>query len=117
MQNDINLVFSALANPARRGIMDRLILGRTTVKELASPYDMTPGAISQHLKILEDAGLLKRTVKGRAHHCELEQAGMQHAMHWMKQHERFWQSRLDALATFVEQYDDKQTTEAEPGDD
>ncbi len=97
----LDATLSALSHPIRRGIIDSLLRGSATVKELAQPYNTTPGAISQHLKVLESAGLLKRNVKGRVHHCELDRAGMEPILNWVKQHEQFWQSQLDSLEAFV----------------
>lgn len=86
--------------------MDRLLLGRATVNELAEPHPMTLSAASQHVKILENAGLLKRTIEGRTHHCELDRPGLSLALTWIKRHEAFWENQLDGLQEFAEQHPD-----------
>lgn len=103
---DLNSTFTALANPVRRQMLDELLRGSRTVKELGAHHDMTPGAISQHLKVLEDAQLIKRTVKGREHHCELSPAGLDPALEWVERHRAFWRQKLASFGAFVEGHND-----------
>ena len=98
----LSLTFSALADPTRRAILARLALGETSVQELAEPFDMSLPAVSKHLRVLEDAGLLKRRRFGREHHLELEPAPMQQAQIWIEQYRKFWEGSLDRLAEYLE---------------
>jgi len=79
MNPGFDAAFSAVADPTRRAILARLALGEATVTELAKPFDMTQPAISQHLKVLEDAGLIVRRIDGAKRPRRLSQSGI-HAM-------------------------------------
>jgi DNA-binding transcriptional ArsR family regulator len=94
----LDLVFTALGDPTRRRIIERLARGSLTVGEIASGFDMSAPAISKHLKVLERSGMLKREVDGRVHHLRLEPAGMHAAAAWIESQERFWNAALDRLA-------------------
>jgi DNA-binding transcriptional ArsR family regulator len=94
-------VFQALADPTRRAIVKRLSLGPALVTELAAPFDMSLNAVSKHLRVLERAGLLRRDVRGREHHCALEAAPLEGAAEWIAFYRRFWQGKLDTLETLL----------------
>jgi DNA-binding transcriptional ArsR family regulator len=79
----LDIKFSALADPTRRAILARLSLGEATVNELASPFEMTQPAISQHLKVLEDAGLIMRRVEGTRRPRRLAKAGIEAMDQWL----------------------------------
>jgi DNA-binding transcriptional ArsR family regulator len=81
--NGLDTKFSALADPTRRAILARLSLGEATVNELASPFEMTQPAISQHLKVLEDAGLIMRRVEGTKRPRRLAKAGIEAMDQWL----------------------------------
>ncbi len=93
----LDLVFGAVADATRRSMLDRLRSGELTVSELARPYDMSLNAVSKHVKTLERAGLVRRTIKGREHFCRLEGSRLEDAAAWMNEYSGFWSSRLDAL--------------------
>jgi DNA-binding transcriptional ArsR family regulator len=96
----LDAVFSALANPTRRAILARLARGEASVGELAEPFDMTQPAVSRHLKVLEEAGLISRTRDAQRRPCHLEAAPMAEAAAWLEQYREFWEGRfqrLDAL--------------------
>ncbi len=97
-QADSNLdqVFFALSDGTRRAILSRLIEGSTTIGELAEPFEMSSPAISKHMKILETAGLIKRRIRGRQHHCTLATDALKTAEDWINFHRKFWEGRLDA---------------------
>ncbi len=103
MNDAVDNTFSALAHSTRRDILVRLLRGEATVGELAAPYDMTLPAVSQHLRILEQAGLIERTIQGRSHRCRLRRSGMQPAVTWIENHQLFWEGQLEALADYVAQ--------------
>jgi DNA-binding transcriptional ArsR family regulator len=90
-------VFHALAHDARREMLGRLASGELTVGELAKPLTMSLAAASKHVKVLERAGLVHRTVVGRHHVCRLEPAPLASAAAWLRFYERFWSERFDAL--------------------
>lgn len=93
----MDAVFHALAHDARREMLVRLAAGELTVGELAEPLTMSLAAASKHVKVLERAGLVRRTVDGRRHVCRLEAAPLAPAYAWLGFYERFWSERLDAL--------------------
>jgi len=80
---DLGIAFSALADPTRRAILARLALGEATVSELARPFEMTQPAISQHLKVLEEAGLVSGRVDGARRPRRLEKAGVESMEAWL----------------------------------
>ena len=94
----MNEVFHALAHDARRAMLASLASGDLTVGELAEPFAMSLEAASKHIKVLERAGLVRRTVEGRRHICTLSPAPLASAYSWLGFYERYWNARLDALA-------------------
>src|SRR4051794_32807743 len=93
----MDAVFGALAHGARRAMLARLAGGELTVGELAAPLAMSLAAASKHVKVLERAGLVRRTIDGRRHVCRLEAAPLAAAADWLRFYERHWDERLDAL--------------------
>jgi DNA-binding transcriptional ArsR family regulator len=105
----LDATFSALADPTRRAILASLAERReTSVTELARPYAMSLPAISKHLRVLEDAGLLARRKEGRVHHCRLVAAPMKPAVAWIERYQQFWEERLDALKRYLEETPSKE---------
>ncbi|OGT81549.1 MAG: hypothetical protein A3H91_10780 [Gammaproteobacteria bacterium RIFCSPLOWO2_02_FULL_61_13] len=102
-QHQLDLVFGALAHPIRRGILARLSTGEATIAELARPFKVSAPAITRHMRILEEAGLLSRTRQGREHHCRMEQQRLQEAGAWMERNRKFWNERLDALERYLKE--------------
>lgn len=93
----LDTVFHALSDPTRRGMLRSLERKDLTVSELAAPYSMSLAAASKHIKMLEQAGLIRRRVQGRTHHCSLEAAPLAGAMEWLRHYQRYWTARLDDL--------------------
>lgn len=93
----LNRVFGALADPTRRSMLRRLAGGARTVSELAEPFAMSFAAAAKHVKVLERAGLLSRTIEGRSHRCRIEPGPLEAADRWLAHYERFWSVRLDDL--------------------
>ena len=85
----LNATFAALADPTRRRILARLSAGRCRVTELAEPFSISLPAISKHLRVLEDARLIKRERRGREHRMEIQAAPLRDAIRWMEQYRRF----------------------------
>jgi DNA-binding transcriptional ArsR family regulator len=95
----LDRVFRALADPTRRAMLRRLADGERSVGELAEPFDMSFAAAAKHVKVLEEAGLLHRTIEGRTHRCRLEAGPLAEADRWIAYYQRFWTGRLDDLET------------------
>ncbi len=95
-------VFSALADPVRRRILQGLTRGRAPVSQIASPFRISAPAISRHLRVLERTGLIRRRRRGRIHEIELVARPLRAAVDWLEIYRRFWESSLDALAAFLE---------------
>jgi DNA-binding transcriptional ArsR family regulator len=99
--DELSQTFSALADPTRRAILARLASGAVTVGELAEPFDMSLPAVSRHLKVLTDAGLIERHIEGQWRRCELRAEGLRAAAEWIEFYRRFWQGQLDKLEAFL----------------
>src|SRR5450755_4276482 len=98
--DQLSLVFGALADPTRRAILTRLADGEATVAELAEPFDMSQPAISRHLKVLENAGLISRTRRATARLSHLQAEPLREVTTWLARYQRFWDEsheRLDEL--------------------
>jgi DNA-binding transcriptional ArsR family regulator len=95
--SELDAVFHALAHEARRSMLRRLAAGELTVGELAAPLHMSLAAASKHIKVLEQAGLVERTVDGRRHVCRLQPRPLSDATAWLLFYEEFWDARLAAL--------------------
>lgn len=93
----LNAVFHALGDATRRRMLRELAAGERTVSQLAQPFAISLAAASKHIKALEQAGLLRREVRGRVHLCRLEPGPLASANAWLSFYERFWTDRLDAL--------------------
>ena len=93
----LDQTFSALSDPTRRAILARLALGETSVGELAKPFAMSLPAVSKHLKVLERAGLVRRTREGRRHQLKLDAAPLRAIARWALSYEQFWNQHLDQL--------------------
>ena len=105
----LDRVFSALADPTRRGVLEALAGGSCAVSELAAPSGMTLPGFLKHLRVLEEAGLIAREKEGRVVSCELSAAPMQAASAWMQRYEKFWSDKLDSLARYLYQQEELQT--------
>jgi DNA-binding transcriptional ArsR family regulator len=96
-------VFAALSDPTRRAIVARLAKGSATVGELAEPFPISLAAVSKHVHVLREAGLLTQRQDGRTRLCGLVAAPLRTADDWLADYRRFWNLRLDALAAHFEQ--------------
>jgi len=102
VDNRLDTVFHALADPTRRGMLAQLALGETSVGELAEPYRMSLAGASKHVKVLEQAGLVARKKVGRTHWCSLNAGPLEDAERWLRQWEKFWNVRLDRLEAAIQ---------------
>lgn len=87
----------ALADPTRRAILERLMMGEARVTELSEPFDMSLNAVSKHLRVLERADLIRREVRGRDHWFAFEGGPLSEANEWIETHREFWERRLTSL--------------------
>ena len=102
VEERLDMTFSALADPTRRGMLASLALGEKSIGELAEPFAMSFAGASKHVKVLEDAGLVARRKHGRTHVISIEARPLEEAERWLRQWERFWNSNLDRLQALVE---------------
>ncbi len=93
----LSRAFAALADPTRRAILERLVEGAATVGQLAAPLPITQQAVSQHLKVLEEAGLITRSRAAQARPCTLAVANLDAAADWIDRNRRMWAQRYDRL--------------------
>jgi DNA-binding transcriptional ArsR family regulator len=101
VEHQLDTVFHALADPTRRAMLRNLAGGERAVGELAAPFAMSFAAASKHVKVLEQAGLVRRRIAGRSHLCRIEAAPLAAADAWLRFYERFWTTRLDAMEALL----------------
>jgi DNA-binding transcriptional ArsR family regulator len=104
----LSTMFGALADPTRRAILARLALGETTVAELAKPFDISGPAISRHLKVLENAGLITRGREAQWRPCKIEPLALKSLDEWLEQYRQFWEERLDRLDDYLRKLQGKE---------
>ena len=106
----LSAVFAALADPTRRAILARLLEGDATVNELAEPFPVSLPAISRHLKVLEDAGLITRSKRAQWRSSAINAAPLRDAVDWMEPYREFWDANLDRLDAHLKrmQHDQQQ---------
>lgn len=94
--------FNALGDTTRRAILARLATGESSLSDLAAPFPMSQTAVSKHVRVLSDAGLVSVSKRGRTRYCRLEAAPMKAASQWLHTYQRYWEGQFDALASFLE---------------
>ena len=99
---DLDRTFHALADPTRRAILARLAQGEATVNELAAPFAISLPAVSKHLKVLEQAGLISRGRDAQYRPCRLEPKPLTDAASWIETHRQHWEESFDRLANYLE---------------
>jgi DNA-binding transcriptional ArsR family regulator len=99
--------FAALADPTRRAILARLARSEATVGDLAKPFDITLPAVSRHLKVLEQAGLIGREVDAQWRLCRLKGRPLREAHGWLERYRKFWDESLDRLVEYLEKEERK----------
>ena len=99
----LDRTFAALADPARRAMVDRLAQGPATVSELAGPLPMSLPAVMLHLKVLEDCGLVKSQKAGRVRTCRIEPEMLSQAEKWVSERRQTWERNLDRLGAYLDQ--------------
>jgi DNA-binding transcriptional ArsR family regulator len=106
----LDSLYAALADGSRRAMVERLSRGPASVKELAAPLTMSLPAVLQHLRVLQESGLVRSQKVGRVRTCRLEPAVLQQAEQWIADRRSLWADRLDRLEEFLDDHD------AEEGD-
>lgn len=97
----LSIALFALADPTRRGLLAQLAGGDATVSELAEPYDMSLAAVSKHLKVLEDAGLISRSRNAQWRPCHLQPEPLRTVSDWLDDYRRFWDDNFDGLGAYL----------------
>ena len=109
----LSIIFAALADPTRRAILARLSEGDATVTELAEPFSISLPAISRHLKVLEQAGLIGRSRSAQWRSSSLQAEPLREATAWMERYREFWDSSFDRLDVHLQKIQQQQRTESE----
>jgi DNA-binding transcriptional ArsR family regulator len=94
-------LFQALSDPTRLAVVARLAQGPSSMTSLARPFDMALPSFSQHLKVLEDCGVVRSSKSGRVRTYELQPKALEAAEHWLNLHRRRWETRLDQLDDYL----------------
>jgi DNA-binding transcriptional ArsR family regulator len=108
----LDLVFSALADPTRRAILERLASGEASVTELVAPFELSQPTISKHLKVLERAGLVSRGRDAQFRPCRLNAGPLEQADLWIAEYRRFWETQLDQLERYVKTLQQQEKADA-----
>jgi DNA-binding transcriptional ArsR family regulator len=99
----LSATFSALADPTRRAILARLASGESSVKELAEPFEMSPPAITKHLKVLQRAGLITQSRQAQWRPCKLDAKPLKEIADYLEPYRRLWEQRLDQLDSYLKE--------------
>lgn len=113
----LDTIFHALGDATRRQMLHELSKGERTVGQLAEPYAISLAAASKHIKALENAGLIRREIRGRTHFCRLDPGPLASAHEWLSFYERFWNTRLDVLERLLREEDQSKSPTPKKGDD
>ena len=108
--DQLSLTFAALADPTRRAILARLADGEATVNEIAEPFPVSLQAVSKHLKVLENAGLITRGRNAQYRPCQLRAAPLEDVTDWLEHYRKFWQTSFDRLTAHLEHLQKGSTT-------
>jgi len=108
MQDHLSSTFSALADPTRRAILARLTTGECTVNELAEPFNVTLPAITKHLKVLENAGLIERSRQAQYRPCKLNPEPLKAANSYIETYRQFWEESFDRLDAYLKELQEKE---------
>jgi DNA-binding transcriptional ArsR family regulator len=100
--SSLDRTFSALSDPTRRRILDRLGAGGATITELAEPAGMSLTGLNKHVRVLEEAGLVSTEKRGRSRHCRIDPDGLDEAGFWIEQYRREWNDRFDRLDQIIQ---------------
>ncbi len=107
MQDALSATFSALSDPTRRAILASLSDGERTVGELSAPFELTPPAVTRHLKVLEKAGLIERGRRAQWRPCRLKPEPLRDAAMWIEQYRAHWEASFDRLSDYLTELQSK----------
>src|SRR5215467_12322871 len=113
-QAPLDRLFHALADPARRAMVERLAQGPASVSELAKPFAMSLPAIVQHLQVLEASGLVRSAKAGRVRTCEIQPAALHQLERWISERRRLWEQRFDRLAEYLAESAEESSAKSDP---
>ncbi len=115
MTDQLSITLSALADGTRRAILARLASGEASVTELAKPFDMSMPAVSKHLRVLEQAGLIARSREAQYRPCKLEATPLKEVADWVEGYRAFWEQSLDRLDLYLQELQKKEKKETKNG--
>ena len=110
----LSATFAALADPTRRAILARLAQGETSVNELAAPFEISLPAVSKHLKVLEQAGLISRGRHAQSRPARIEPEGIKAAEEWLDEYRKMWSARLDRLEDYLREIQARGGNDGQP---
>src|SRR5262245_38896432 len=99
--DQLSTTFAALADPTRRAILARLMTGECSVTELAEPFEMSMPAVSKHLRVLQNAGLIVRRHDAQFRHCHIDATPLKEVAEWTERYRAIWEGRLDRLDSYL----------------
>lgn len=108
--DQLSIIFAALADPTRRAILARLAQGEASVKELAEPFEMSPPAVTKHLKVLQRAGLITQGRQAQWRPCKLEAAPLRDVAEWAEGYRQFWDASYQRLDAYLQQMKEQEST-------
>ena len=108
-RQDLDLVFSALSDATRRGMLAQLARGESNISDLAAPYNMSQPATSKHLRVLEKAGLIEKERRGREHYIRVKPQAFEEAVDWVTHYTRVWRAQFDAVEDYLSTHKKKGT--------
>jgi DNA-binding transcriptional ArsR family regulator len=109
MTDHLSATFAALSDPTRRAMLARLALGETSVKELSEPFAISPPSITKHLKVLERAGLIRRSRDAQWRPCRIEAAPLKDVSEWIERYRSSWEQSLNRLDSYLATLETTQT--------
>ena len=112
MIDQLSTTFAAVSDPTRRAILARLALGETSVKELSEPFAISAPSITKHLKVLERAGLIKRSREAQWRPCRLEAAPLRAISEWVEHYRQFWELKFNRLDHYLSDLQKKEKRHA-----
>jgi DNA-binding transcriptional ArsR family regulator len=107
VSEQLDRTFAALADPTRRAILARLAQGESSVKDLAQPFSMSAPAVTKHLKVLENAGLIERGKQAQWRPCRLNAEPLKQANNWLEEYRQFWEQSFDRLEAYLAEIQEK----------
>ena len=116
MSDPLSTTFQALADPTRRAILARLALGEASVSDLAEPFAISLPAVSRHLKVLEQAGLVSRTREAQWRPCQLNAGPLKDAASWIEHYRRFWDGSFERMDAYLAELQAKEANDHDPSD-